>query len=77
MNMFELDHSAMRGQMSTRKLIVFKHGSKYGNCPAHKLFDLVQIKKKEDVIVPRAYSDYEITVDTDHLPSSVDCEIRE
>jgi CRISPR-associated protein Csd2 len=35
-NMFEHDRSAARGQMSTRKLIVFKHDSKMGNAPAWK-----------------------------------------
>lgn len=43
MNMFEHDHSAARGQMSTRKLIVFKHDGKMGNVPAHKLFDMVKV----------------------------------
>lgn len=42
-NMFEHDHSAARGQMSTRKLIVFKHDGKMGNVPAHKLFDMVKV----------------------------------
>lgn len=44
-NMFEHDHSAARGQMSTRKLIVFKHDSKMGNAPAHKLFEMVKISE--------------------------------
>lgn len=42
-NMFEHDHSAARGQMATRKLIVFKHDDKMGNAPAHKLFDMVKV----------------------------------
>jgi len=42
-NMFEFDHSAARGQMSVRKLIVFKHDSKMGNAPAHKLFEMVTV----------------------------------
>jgi CRISPR-associated protein Csd2 len=42
-NMFEHDHSAARGQMSARKLIVFKHDSKIGSAPAHKLFDMVKV----------------------------------
>ena len=37
-NMFENDHSAARGNMAVRELIVFKHDSELGNCPAYKLF---------------------------------------
>jgi CRISPR-associated protein Csd2 len=33
--MFEHDHSAARGEMSTRRLIVFKHDNALGNAPAH------------------------------------------
>lgn len=58
-NMFEFDRSASRGLMEPRALIVFKHDSKIGNAPAHRLFDLVLITKKEEVAVPRAFSDYE------------------
>lgn len=43
LNMFENDRSAARGQMATRKLIVFKHDEKMGNAPAHKLFDMVKV----------------------------------
>ena len=32
-NMFEEDHSAARGKMCMRKLIVFKHDNILGNCP--------------------------------------------
>lgn len=73
LNMFELDHSAARGKMSVRELIVFRHDSELGNAPAYKLFDLVQARRKPDVTVPRAYADYEITVDTEHLPQGVTC----
>lgn len=60
-NMFEHDHSAARGMMATQKLIIFKHDSALGNAPSHKLFDLVKIVKKEDVVVPRKFADYEVT----------------
>ena len=33
LNMFEHDRSAARGQMATRRLIVFKHDSKMGKAP--------------------------------------------
>ena len=48
--MFENDHSAARGKMAVRELIVFKHDSELGNAPAHKLFDLV--KAERDPAVP-------------------------
>ena len=35
-NMFEYDHSAARGNMAVRELIVFKHDSELGNAPAYK-----------------------------------------
>ena len=73
LNMFENDHSAARGKMAVRELIVFKHDSELGNAPAHKLFELVSVKKKEGVDFPRAYSDYRVAVDEDRLPQGVTC----
>lgn len=61
-NMFEHDRSAARGKMATRKLIIFKHDSDLGNAPAHKLFELVKVGKREDVNPPRQFSDYQITI---------------
>ena len=61
-NMFDHDRSAARGLMSAQKLIVFKHESALGNAPANKLFDLVQVVKKEGVDVPRTFNDYEVKV---------------
>lgn len=69
-NMFEHDRSAARGMMSSRKLFVFKHNNKLGNAPAHKLFDLVHVKRKENSQGPaRSFADYEVTVDK--APSGV------
>lgn len=62
-NMFEHDRSAARGKMCLRKLIVFKHENALGNAPAHVLFDKINIKLKDDKVVPRAYSDYDISID--------------
>ncbi|HBK27352.1 MAG TPA: type I-C CRISPR-associated protein Cas7/Csd2 [Dialister sp.] len=73
-NMFENDHSAARGNMAVRELIVFKHDSELGNAPSYKLFERVHVQKKADVVVPRSYGDYEVTVDTDQLPQGVICE---
>lgn len=69
-NMFEDDHSAARGKMAVRELIVFRHDSKLGNTPAYKLFEKVQVTRKEGVTIPRSYSDYIVTVDSS-LPQGV------
>lgn len=73
LNMFELDHSAARGKMSVRELIVFRHDSELGNAPAYKLFDLVKAERNPGVVAPRAYSDYHISVDEEKLPTGVTC----
>ena len=73
LNMFELDHSAARGKMSVRELIVFRHDSELGNAPAYKLFDLVKAERNPGVVSPRAYSDYRVSVDEEQLPSGVTC----
>ena len=72
-NMFENDHSAARGKMAVRELIVFKHDSELGNAPAHKLFELVKAEKKPGVSAPRAYSDYVVSVAEDQVPAGVTC----
>lgn len=71
-DMFEHDRSAARGMMSTQKLVVFKHSTALGNAHAHKLFDTVKIAKKDSVEVPRDFSDYEVTINCENLPSGVE-----
>lgn len=76
-NMFEHDHSAARGLMATRKLIVFKHDSPMGNVPAHKLFDLVSIDRVKNNDKPaRDFTDYEIKFDETQVPAGVTAEIK-
>jgi CRISPR-associated protein Csd2 len=71
-NMFSIDQSAARGFMSSRGLFVFKHNSALGEAPAHRLFDLVTTKLKEDVVSPRKFTDYEpITVDKSKIPAGI------
>lgn len=70
LNMFENDHSAARGKMAVRELIVFRHDSELGNAPAYKLFDTVQVQRKDGVTVPRSYQDYTVTL-ADVLPAGV------
>ncbi|MBO7679360.1 MAG: type I-C CRISPR-associated protein Cas7/Csd2 [Thermoguttaceae bacterium] len=71
-NMFEHDHSAARGMMSTCKLIVFKHDSALGNASSGTLFSLIHVKKKDSVSVPRSFADYELTIEDDKLPKGVE-----
>ncbi len=71
MNMFENDRSAARGLMSSRGLLAFKHASKLGNAPAHRLFEAVTVKR----LIPesqeaRSFADYAIEVG--ELPEGVE-----
>ena len=69
-NMFEHDRSAARGQMSTRKLIIFKHDSKLGNAPANRLFEGIQVESIDSPV--RAFSDYQFMIPTQSdMPAGV------
>lgn len=72
-NMFDQDHSAARGKMAVRDLIVFRHDSEFGNAPSYRLFDLVNVQRREENQVPRSFADYEVTIDLEHLPQGVTC----
>lgn len=71
-NMFENDHSAARGKMAVRELIVFKHSKELGDCPAYKLFDAVKVQKNDDIQYPRKYQDYTVTINDDKIPDTVE-----
>ena len=84
-NMYEHDRSASKGQMSTvLPLIVFRHigtdsdatqrerQAKLGCAPAHKLFELVNIKRCDGVELARSYKDYKISVYMSKLPNGVE-----
>lgn len=83
--MFDHDRSAARGEMSTRKVIVFRHATALGNAPAHVLFDRVKTWRvhkgaqhpigadaTDNWPVARAFEDYAITIDRDGLPAGVE-----
>lgn len=72
-NLFEHDRSAARGEMSARKLIVFKHDHPMGNAPAHVLFDTVTVTRADDQAQAptRSFTDYRIAIDRGALPSGV------
>lgn len=78
LNMFENDHSAARGKMAVRKLILFRHDSELGCAPAWKLFDTVRVERvnADDPAPARSFGDYRITVDEASLPAGVTCEQR-
>ena len=84
-NMFEHDRAAARGEMTTRKLIVFRHDNALGNAPAHKLFDLVQVGRNVDgefralddkglgnLPPARKFGDYTLSIDREGLPEGVE-----
>ena len=83
--MFEHDRSAARGEMTTRKLIVFKHQNAMGNAPAHSLFERVKIgrnvggvfREVDDAGIgnyppARKFSDYIVTIDQNIIPEGVE-----
>ncbi|MFH1360761.1 MAG: type I CRISPR-associated protein Cas7, partial [Candidatus Omnitrophota bacterium] len=60
--MFDHDHSAARGLMSTRALIIFEHGSALGTANAATLFERVTFKRITEGPA-RKFSDYQILLD--------------
>lgn len=75
--------SSKMGMEVVGPIVVFKHvgcanneqrekEAKLGCAPAHVLFDLVNVHKKDDVEVPRDYKDYEASVDLSKLPEGVE-----
>jgi len=88
-NMFEHDHSAARGEMAARDLIVFRHASALGNAPAHRLFERVEVQRvvegipisldaarRNNAPPARRFEDYRVTVDEGDLPDGVTIERR-
>ncbi len=84
LNMYEHDRSASKGVMTVqRPLFVFRHDgtdtdpeqrrrqAMLGCAPAHELFDLIEVRKKEGVEAPRTFADYEVSVHRDRLPAGV------
>jgi CRISPR-associated protein Csd2 len=83
--MFEHDRSAARGEMATRKLIVFRHATALGNAQAHSLFDRVKTwrvhqgsqhpigdERLDNAPPARSFSDYAITIDRERLPEGIE-----
>ncbi len=76
-NMFDHDHSAARGKMNSRKLVIFKHDNALGNAPAHKLLELVKVDRRNNSEGPaRKFSDYDVKVDQAGVPQGVNLQVR-
>jgi CRISPR-associated protein Csd2 len=84
-NAFEHDRSAARGEMATRKLIVFKHDCALGKAPAHELFERVTVgrdvkgefrtlddERLDNLPPARRYGDYKVEIDRENLPAGVE-----
>lgn len=73
-NMLDHDRSASRGEMTARKLIVFKHASPLGNTQARKLFDAVRVERIEGdrATIAHGYHDYAINIDKAAIPETVE-----
>lgn len=84
-NMFDHDRSAARGEMASRKLILFRHASALGNARAESLFDRVKTWRvhqgsTQEIGSPsidnwppaRRWEDYKVTIDADSLPAGVE-----
>ncbi len=85
LNMYEHDRSASKGEMAVvTPLIIFRHTgtdsnteqrmrqAKLGCAPAHRLFDLVSINRRDGVTYPRSYRDYAFSIALDSRPAGVD-----
>lgn len=85
LRMFEHDRSASKGIMSVREpLVIFKHvgtdsestqraqQAKLGCAPAHRLFELLRVTKREDVQAPRSFADYRIYFARSRVPAGVE-----
>jgi CRISPR-associated protein Csd2 len=84
LKMYEHDRSASKGLMSVREpVIIFQHTgtdtdqaqraqqAKLGCAPAHKLFELLQIQKRDDVEAPRSFGDYRVVLHAGRVPRGV------
>ena len=80
-DMWEHDRSAARGEMATRKLVVFRHSCALGNARAGDLFGRVTVRRGSHPVghealgnLPpaRRFSDYEIELNRVGLPDGVE-----
>ena len=70
-NLFDLERSASRGEMSVCGLYVFTHSNKRGDAPAHQLFSRIAVEKNKEVQFPRQFNHYTVSVDDANLPDGI------
>ena len=77
--------SSKQGMSVVGPLIIFKHvgtqaqenreqnekEAMLGCAPAHKLFELLTVKKKENILFPRKYDDYDVSLNVSSVPNGV------
>lgn len=68
LKMYDFGYSSSKTGMEVSKLIVFRHGSKYGDCSFRTLREAVREELSEDV---PGRKDVKISVDRSRLPESV------
>lgn len=84
-DMFEHDRSAARGEMATRRLVIFRHASPLGSARAKTLFERVKVRRRwgDELYEPgaraldnappaRSFSDYDVTVNRADLPAGIE-----
>lgn len=69
--MWDLDRSSSRGMMACRGLYIFTHESSLGNAPAHKLLERISVERRADVVAPRSFKDYVVSVNEAGLPETI------
>jgi CRISPR-associated protein Csd2 len=67
------DHSARSGEQIVYRVVRFRHSSKLGNAPAHRLLERVKVDPK--VAKPTCYDDYAVTVNSDNMPNGVKMDV--
>lgn len=89
--MYNCDASSSKmGMNVVSPIVIFKHigtqvdkeseqnmrESMFGCTHSNKLFDLLKVEKKENVVLPRKYSDYNVTLNLKDLPAGVECGLK-
>ena len=85
LEMFEHDRSAARGEMTTRKLLIFRHASALGSARTQDLFGRATVLRKwrgdeyeigdprlDNAPPARAFTDYRIVVDGNDPPAGIE-----
>lgn len=68
---FANSRSRSRPEINVRGLSVFSHDSKLGRAPAHKLFERIDVRRRQDAESPQSYADYDVMINVESLPEGV------